>query len=398
MSFYLDPAFFILLIPIVAVAVVLGVREKPIAPWGCVASLAMLALLYSKALPSLVFFVCYLVGSIALARWVCKLFNPGEGREVSPRAVALYRVALAVQIAPLAVYKVGVVFDPNFLGFLGISYITFKAVQMLIEIRDGLICEVKTWRYLYFLSFFPTFTSGPILRSRPFEANMTNTLGRDAYLELLLRGAGWFVVGALCKFVIAPLAQWLMWFGPAAIGTSTGGAFAATQLVYAFAYGLYLFFDFAGYSHMAMGVGYALGVDVPRNFRAPFCATDIKDFWNRWHISLSSWLRDFVFMRFTQFALKRKLFSSTLTCACVAFMINFVLMGMWHGLTVDYLVYGVYHGVLLASCEAFQKKSKFYKKHRKEGWFRVVSWAVTMVCVFFGFALFSGQVLHPISA
>ena len=168
MSFYLDPAFFILLIPIVAVAVVLGVREKPIAPWGCVASLAMLALLYSKALPSLVFFVCYLVGSIALARWVCKLFNPGEGREVSPRAVALYRVALAVQIAPLAVYKVGVVFDPNFLGFLGISYITFKAVQMLIEIRDGLICEVKTWRYLYFLSFFPTFTSGPILRSRPF--------------------------------------------------------------------------------------------------------------------------------------------------------------------------------------------------------------------------------------
>ena len=70
MSFYLDPAFFILLIPIVAVAVVLGVREKPIAPWGCVASLAMLALLYSKALPSLVFFVCYLVGSIALARWV----------------------------------------------------------------------------------------------------------------------------------------------------------------------------------------------------------------------------------------------------------------------------------------------------------------------------------------
>ena len=103
-------------------------------------------------------------------------------------------------------------------------------------------------------------------------------------------------------------------------------------------------------------------------------------------------------MRFTQFALKRKLFSSTLTCACVAFMINFVLMGMWHGLTVDYLVYGVYHGVLLASCEAFQKKSKFYKKHRKEGWFRIVSWAVTMVCVFFGFALFSGQVLHPISA
>ena len=398
MSFYLDPAFFILLVPIVAVAVVLGACERPIAPWGCVTSLAMLALLYSKAPASLAFFVCYVAGSMLLARWVCRLFNPKDGSAPSPYAVGLYRVALALQIAPLAVYKVGVVFEPDFLGFLGISYITFKAVQVLIETRDGLIHEMKVWHYLYFLSFFPTFTSGPILRSRPFEENVTKPLSRDAYLELLLRGMGWFAVGALYKFVAAPLAQWLMWFGPAAIGTSTGGAFAATQLVYAFAYGLYLFFDFAGYSHMAMGVGYALGVDVPRNFRAPFCATDIKDFWNRWHISLSSWLRDFVFMRFTQFALKRKLFSSTLTCACVAFMINFVLMGAWHGLTPDYLIYGVYHGALLAGCEAFQKKSKFYKRHRKEGWFRLVSWAVTMICVFFGFALFSGQVLHPVTA
>lgn len=398
MSFYLDPAFFILLVPIVAVAVALGVRERPIAPWGCAASLAMLALLYSKALPSLVFFACYLAGSIVLARLVCRLFNPGQGRQRGPHAVALYRLALAAQIAPLAVYKVGVVFEPDFLGFLGISYITFKAVQVLIEVRDGLIGEVRVWHYLYFLSFFPTFTSGPILRSRPFEAGMAAPLSRDAYLELLLRGAGWFCLGALYKFVAAPLAQWLMWFGPAAVGGQGAGAFAAVQLVYALAYGLYLFFDFAGYSHMAMGVGYALGVDVPRNFRAPFCATDIKDFWNRWHISLSSWLRDFVFMRFTQFALKRKLFSSTLTCACVAFMVNFTLMGMWHGLTVDYLVYGLYHGVLLAGCEAFQKKSGFYKRHRKDTWFRLASWAVTMVCVFFGFALFSGQVLHPVAA
>lgn len=398
MSFYLDPAFFILLVPIVAVAAVLGVRGRPIAPWGCVASLAMLALLYSKALPSLAFFACYLAGSIALAHLVCRLFNPGQGKGPSPHAVGLYRLALAAQVAPLAVYKVGVVFEPGFLGFLGISYITFKAAQVLIEIRDGLIHEVRTWHYLYFLSFFPTFTSGPILRSRPFEADMRQALSRDAYLELALRGAGWFCLGALYKFVAAPVAQWLMWFGPAALGASDAGSFAATQLVYAFAYGLYLFFDFAGYSHMAMGVGYALGVDVPRNFRAPFCATDIKDFWNRWHISLSSWLRDFVFMRFTQFALKRKLFSSTLTCACVAFMVNFVLMGMWHGLTVDYLVYGLYHGALLAGCEAFQKKSAFYKRHRKDTWFRLVSWAVTMVCVFFGFALFSGQALHPVAA
>ncbi len=395
MSFYIDPSFFILLVPIVAVAVVLGVRGKSIAPWGCVASLAMLALLFSKVPASLAFFVCYLLGSLVLARLVVALFNPGQGKEVPRHAVALYRCALAVQIAPLAVYKVAVVFEPSFLGFLGISYITFKAVQVLIEVRDGLIKELSLPHYLYFLSFFPTFTSGPIMRSRAFEANIEQPPSRDAYLELLLRGMGWFALGALYKFVAAPLAQWLMWFAPAAIGTSTAGAFAATQVVYAFAYGLYLFFDFAGYSNMAIGVGYALGVDVPRNFRAPFCATDMKDFWNRWHITLSSWLRDFVFMRFTQMALKRKLFSSTLTCACCAFMVNFILMGVWHGITWDNILYGLYHGVLLAGTEAYQKKSKFYKQNRKKTWYRVLSWALTMVFVFFGLALFSGQVLSP---
>ena len=395
MSFFIDPAFYMLLVPIVCVAVVLGVCERPIAPWGCVASLAMLALLFSKAPASLVFFVAYLVGSLLLARAVIRLFNPGEGKPAHPHAVTLYRVALAAQIAPLAVYKVAVVFEPNFLGFLGISYITFKAVQLLIEVRDGLVTEMPTWHYLYFLSFFPTFTSGPILRSRAFEEGISTKLSRDAYLSLLLRGMGWFVAGAVYKFVAAPLAQWLMWFGPAAVGCETPAAFAATQVVYALAYTLYLFFDFAGYSHMAMGLGYALGVDVPRNFRAPFCAVDMKDFWNRWHITLSSWLRDFVFMRFTQFALKRKLFSSTLTTACVAFMLNFVLMGVWHGITAANILYGLYHGVLLAATEAYQKKSKFYKKNRKKTWYKALSWAVTMVFVIFGFALFSGQALSP---
>ena len=147
---------------------------------------------------------------------------------------------------------------------------------------------------------------------------------------------------------------------------------------------------------MAMGLGLALGIEVPRNFRAPFVATDIKEFWDRWHISLSTWLRDFVFMRFSQFALSRKLFKSRVTTACVGFMINMTLMGLWHGITLDYFVYGIYHGLLLAGCHYMQKKWKFYKQHRRDRWFRVTSWAVTMVAVFFGFALFGGYVISPL--
>lgn len=389
MSFYAEPAFFLLLVPVVAVAAVLGIREKPLARYGFAVSVVMLLLLFSRTLGGLVFFICYLAYSFALARYVARLFE----REV-PGRIARYRIALALQVAPLAVYKVGVAVEPDFLGFIGISYITFKTIQVLIETRDGLIKDMGAFEYLYFLVFFPSFTSGPILRSRKFVADMNARRTRDEYLELLYRGAGWFLLGAVYKFVGASLAEWAMWFLPSVIGTATPGAAAGANIVYALGYTLYLFFDFAGYSHMAVGLGFSLGIEVPRNFRAPFLAVDIKDFWNRWHITLSMWLRDFVFMRFTTAAFAHKWFASPLTAACLGFFINFTLMGIWHGLTIDYLVYGIYHGCLLASCELVQRKWGFYKKHKRDRWFRLCSWAVTMVAVIFGLALFSGQVLH----
>ena len=389
MGFFAEPAFFLLLIPIVGIAVALGLSEKPLMKYGCAASIVMLLLLFSRSIPSLVFFLGYLALSFGLASYVTRLF-----RDEHPQRVLHYRIALALQIAPLAVYKVGVLFEPDFLGFIGMSYITFKSVQVLIETRDGLIKDMKPLEYLYFLVFFPTFTSGPILRSRQFVKDLNRKLTRDAYLDLLYRGAGWFLLGAVYKFVGASLGQWAMWFLPSVIGTGSVGAAVLANIAYALGYTAYLFFDFAGYSHMAVGVGFALGIEVPRNFKAPFMAIDIKDFWNRWHITLSFWLRDFVFMRFTAASFEHKWFDSAVTTACLGFILNMTIMGVWHGITIDYITYGIYHGLLLAGCELIQRKWKFYKKHKRDRWFKACSWAVTMIAVIFGFALFSGQVFH----
>ena len=386
MDFYVEPSFFVLCVPIVLGALVLGLRERPLGRYGLVVSAVMLFLLFFRSIPTLLYVCAYLAGSLLLFTWVRSLFSRDD-----PKAVMWYRVALAAQIAPLAIYKVGVVFNPDFLGFLGISYITFKAVQVLIEIRDGLITDMTTIEYLSFLCFFTPFTSGPIMRSRNFVTDLRTPLSRDGYLERLYRGMGWFAVGAVYKFVGSALAKWAMWM----IGSAVHVA-ALSWLGTALFFGIDLFFDFAGYSNMAMGLGLMLGVEVPRNFRAPFLATDIMDFWDRWHISLSTWLRDFVFMRFSQFAMSRKLFSSRITTACIGFMLNMFLMGVWHGLTWDYVAYGVYHGALLAGCYWMQKKWKFYKKHKRDRWFGIASWAVTMVAVFFGFALFGGYVVTPL--
>ena len=382
MGFYSEPAFFILLVPVIAVAAMLGVREKPLRAWGFAATVLMLGLLFSRDLASLAFAVCYLIGTAILARLVLRLFQTSHQHRIG-----WYRVALGLQVAPLVVYKVGVAADPGFLGFIGISYITFKAMQVLIEIRDGLIDEVNVMDHLYFLMFFPTFTSGPVMRSRQFVADIRSPLSRDSYLDRLYRGLGWLVVGAVYKYVGAAVSGWLLWFLPAAVEPRL-----LQELAQMLAYGLYLFFDFAGYSHMAMGVGLCMGVETPRNFRAPFLATDPIDFWNRWHISLSTWLRDFVFMRFSQAALRRKLFKSRLTIACVAFFINFVLMGLWHGISWNNLAYGLFWGAALSLTEVAQKRWPFYKAHRKSRWFQACSWVVTMCVVFFSFAIFSGQV------
>ena len=156
-------------------------------------------------------------------------------------------------------------------------------------------------------------------------------------------------------------------------------------------YGFYLFFDFAGYSLMAMGASYCFGIKTPRNFRAPFLALDVRDFWDRWHMTLSTWLRDFVFMRAVKSATRRKLFKDRLQTACAGYMANFMLMGAWHGLTVDYLVYGAYYGVLMGATDVYQKKSSFHKKHKKKKWYKVLQWFVTINLVMLGMAIFSGQ-------
>ena len=164
-------------------------------------------------------------------------------------------------------------------------------------------------------------------------------------------------------------------------------------LGYAYAYGIYMFFDFAGYSRMAVGAAYLLGVRTPDNFDKPFVSHDVKEFWNRWHITLSQWLRDYLFSRLLMRGIKGKWFPDKLTGACCAFLVNMLVMGAWHGFALHYLLYGLYHGVLLALTEVYQKKSSFYKKHKQDRWYRALSWFVTLNFVMFGFLLFSGKLI-----
>ena len=285
---------------------------------------------------------------------------------------------------PLVLVKVLAVFKISGLGFLGISYMTFKLIQIIIEIYDGLIEKpMGPLDYVHFLLFFPALSSGPIDRSRRFLEDWKKQRTKDEYLELAGTGLFRLVLGLFYKLVISGMVFQQM--------TSIRYKDFSFFVIYMYLYTAYLFFDFAGYSLMAVGASNILGIETPMNFNVPFISVDIKDFWNRWHITLSTWLRDFVFSRIVMRFMRKKIFKKRLTTAMVAYMINMTFMGFWHGITLNYIAYGFYHGILMAAFEWYQKKSKFYKKNKNKTWYKVISWIITMHLVMFGFLIFSGK-------
>lgn len=295
-----------------------------------------------------------------------------------------------LSVVPLVINKIFAITSLHLMAFIGISYMSFKTIQIMIEISDGIIKEKYSFLdYLQFLLFFPTVSSGPIDRSRRFFDDIKTIMPREAYLELAGTGVYRVVLGLLYKIMFSTYVYQML---SALKNTGT----LTYSVKYMYLYTLYLFFDFAGYSLMAVGTSNILGVQTPMNFNKPFLSIDIKDFWTRWHITLSTWLRDFVFSRVLMNAMKKKLFKSRLQNASFAYMVNMCVMGFWHGLSISYVIYGVYHGFLMAGFEWYQKKSKFYKKNKNKTWYKLTSWFVTMHLVFIGFFIFSGEPLKLI--
>ena len=186
------------------------------------------------------------------------------------------------------------------LGFVGISYLTFRSLDVIFCIRDRLIVSLPAGQFSAFLFFFPTISSGPVDRYRRFGLDWNRSRPAAEIWKDLDGAVHRVFTGFLYKFILAALIK-SCWIDRLAHGG------ILNTLSYMYGYSLYLYFDFAGYSAFAIGIGYLLGIRTPENFNRPFLAGNIKDFWSRWHISLSTWFRDHVYMRFLLTATKRSL-------------------------------------------------------------------------------------------
>ena len=373
MNYFEGNEFFLLLFAVLLIGFVVNFFEKRKDYYILALSLLFAGAIYGKSRAMIV----YLLAFVIYQYFLVFLAQSIEVKRMQP--------LIFLSILPLVINKVFALTSLHLLAFIGISYMSFKTIQIMLEISDGLIKEKITVKdYLQFLLFFPTVSAGPIDRSRRFLKEINEVMPRKEYLELAGDGVYRIVLGLLYKVVLSTYVYQML------LALNNTGT-VVYSIKYMYLYTLYLFFDFAGYSLMAVGSSNILGIQTPMNFNKPFLSVDIKDFWTRWHITLSTWLRDFVFSRVLMQVIRKKWFKNRLHNATYAYMVNMLVMGFWHGLSVSYIVYGFYHGVLMAGFEVYQKKSTFYKKNKNKNWYKLLSWFVTMNLVMIGFFIFSGE-------
>lgn len=384
---YTDFLYFGISLYALVPGVLLGLLRRFWRTWAAIATVIMLAVQYlglgsdiSWPINAFLLVLIY-----AVLQWIVAVLFLLLRRRTTGRFG--FFAAILFALLPLLSAKyaslVGIEYP---LVFVGLSYLTFRSLDVLIGIQDRVITRIDPVRYLVFLLFFPTVSSGPIDRYRRFSEDWDRKRSREQVLLDLDGGVHRIFTGFLYKFILAALIK-EHWMDPV---SQMAGLFPVASYMYAYTF--YLFFDFAGYSAFAVGFSHVLGIHTPENFDRPFLSRDIRDFWNRWHMSLSFWFRDHIYNRFIFAALKGKWFSSSQRASTAGYLLTMGLMGLWHGTAPNYLVYGLYHGALLAATAAYDRAHKGNRLLNSTSWgWRILSIALTFHLVAIGLLVFSGR-------
>lgn len=248
---------------------------------------------------------------------------------------------------------------------LGISFFTFKTLSYTIDVyrREIPACR-SLWRYAMFVSYFPELVAGPIVRASVFLPQMSRKL--EPSLDRAVIGLQLILLGVTKKLFVADRLATLVnpvFAAPHAYSQST----VASAVV---AYSLQIYCDFSGYSDIAIGVSRIIGFDLPENFNMPYIATSITEFWRRWHITLSQWLRDYLYIPLGGNRKGRRR-------TYINLMLTMLLGGLWHGAAWTFVMWGLMHGAGLAVHKVWTEK---FSRGRRP-FHGVVGWMITYAFV-----------------
>ena len=260
---------------------------------------------------------------------------------------------------------------------LAISFFVFEFVHYLCDVRRGAVPLRSAAEFGAFAIFWPSLVAGPIKRYEQFVPALRNGLGGVSQMDVAM-GLVRVAVGLVKKFTADNLAAYLAFWVPHYAGLGC----LMRWWIFA-AIGLRILFDFSGYSDMAIGFARMMGIRLPENFNWPYLARNLSEFWRRWHISLSSWIRDYIYIPLggSRHGLARRLLNGLLA---------FALCGLWHGAAWNFLLWGLYHGIGLAVSAGYRPVlgragrliSVWFSRNR------LVGWTMSMMFVHVGWLLF----------
>lgn len=262
---------------------------------------------------------------------------------------------------------------------IGISFFTFHKISYVVDVFRGKSLPTQSFaEYLLYISFFPQLIAGPIIRYHEIDSQIRS---RRATFDGITEGVWRFVVGLAAKLLVAdPL-------GAVADHIFRGdpwGMTTALTWLGTLAYTMQIYFDFAGYSSMAVGLALLVGFRFPENFNRPYVAASVTDFWRRWHMSLSRWMRDYLYIPLGGNRVSPVRQAANLWAV-------FLLSGLWHGANWTFIAWGAYHGAFLA----FERTRLGARYLRLPITLRR---AITILSVMFGWVLFRSESIHDAAA
>ena len=270
---------------------------------------------------------------------------------------------------------------------VGISFFVFQSMSYTIDVYRGEIKPLNRWiDYIFYLSFFPQLVAGPIVRAKDFIPQIRKPV--EVSEPMFGRAVGLIIIGLIKKAIISDYVSLnfvdRVFDEPALYS-------GVECLLGIYGYALQIYCDFSGYSDMAIGIALLMGFSFPKNFDAPYKSATITEFWRRWHISLSSWLRDYLYISLGG---NRKGKVRTY----LNLLLTMVLGGLWHGAAVRFVLWGALHGVALALHKMWLAIVPWSKAKGEDmnPLLRVLSWALTFNVVCLGWLLFRAEDMQTV--
>ena len=267
---------------------------------------------------------------------------------------------------------------------LGLSYIILKHISYLTDIKWGIVRAGNISEFILYSSFFTIYFAGPIERFERFKNELIKVTDSRFNIEYLDEGFRRIVYGIFKKVVIA---DWIGYFITPVFESSENHSLILRSVAL-IGYSFQIYFDFSGYSDIAIGSSRLFGIKIMENFNNPYLKFNISQFWQSWHISLSSWIKDYLFFPLSRVSYKK------IWLLVLVPVIAMSLCGLWHGSSWHFVLWGAYHGTGIAIYQLYnilKRKNKIIFSFTNKSWFNVVAVIITFAFVTIGWSFFRGN-------